>query len=141
MEKMFISTRNSPGCLVQVLLFAFVGWWLGEIWVAVAWLCMLTIIGIPIGVAMMNKIPQIIALRGSTQELSITIRGEVATIREESPEQPYPLIIRGIWFLAIGWWLSALWMQVAYVACLSVVGIPVGFWMFDRVPMLISLHQ
>ena len=55
---------NRPGCLIQILWFALVGWWLGAIWAAVAWLLMLTVIGLPISASMLNNVPQVMALRG-----------------------------------------------------------------------------
>ena len=43
--KKVIVTKENPGCLVQLLWFALVGWWVGEIWIAVAWFLMVTVIG------------------------------------------------------------------------------------------------
>ena len=61
-----IVTRENPGCLVQLLWFALVGWWAGELWIAAAWVLMVTIVGAPIGVAMINIVPQVIALTAGT---------------------------------------------------------------------------
>ena len=141
MNTVFISAKSSPGCLVQILWFAFVGWWLGEIWIVAAWIAMLTLVGIPLGIAMLNRIPYIMALRSAPQEITIMTREEVTIIREDEGRPQHPLIIRALWFVAVGWWFSALWMQLAYFACMSVVGLPIGFWMFDRAPWLLSLHR
>jgi uncharacterized membrane protein YccF (DUF307 family) len=35
-----IEQRQSPGCLLQLLWFALVGWWLGELWIVAAWISM-----------------------------------------------------------------------------------------------------
>jgi hypothetical protein len=32
-------------------------------------------------------------------------------------------------------------MEVAYAACLTIIGLPIGLWMFDQVPMLVSLRR
>ena len=43
-----IVAKKNPGCLVQLVWFALVGWWLGQAWVAVAWFFAATIIGMPL---------------------------------------------------------------------------------------------
>jgi hypothetical protein len=32
-------------------------------------------------------------------------------------------------------------MELSYLVCLTIIGLPLGFWMFDRVPALVSLHR
>ncbi len=133
-----VSSQKGPGCLVQLLWFLFVGWWAGQLWIAVAWLLMLTVIGIPFAIMMMNKVPQVIALRGQTADLTITTTGST-TVVSQVPQ--HNILLRAIYFLLIGWWLSAIWMELAYFACLTIIGLPLGFWMFDRVPALVSLRR
>lgn len=125
---------NRPGCLIQILWFAFVGWWLGAIWVGVAWLLMLTVIGLPISASMLNNVPQIMALRGR-RLLQSTPDGRI----REAPETS--MLLRIPYFLLVGWWLSAVWMTVAYALCLSIIGLPIGFWMFDLTPTIVSLKR
>ena len=124
---------NRPGCLIQLVWFGFVGWWLGAVWVVIAWLLMLTIIGLPIGAAMLNNVPQIIALRGRR-----VVEVSSAGVRD-APEISF--FIRALYFLVIGWWFSALWMVLAYLLCLSIIGLPFGFWMFDITPTIVSLKR
>ncbi len=129
----YIQTSR-PGCLIQILWFALVGWWLGAIWVAVAWLLMLTIVGLPISAAMLNNVPQVMALRGR-RLLQTTATGGVRGVPETN------FLIRVIYFLLIGWWLSAGWMILAYLSCLSIILLPIGFWMFDLTPTVVSLKR
>ena len=124
---------NRPGCLIQLVWFGFVGWWLGAVWVVVAWLLMLTIIGLPIGAAMLNNVPQIIALRGR-RVVEVSSTGV-----RDAPEINF--FIRALYFLVIGWWFSAIWMVLAYLLCLSIIGLPFGFWMFDITPTIVSLKR
>jgi uncharacterized membrane protein YccF (DUF307 family) len=51
------------------------------------------------------------------------------------------IVLRALYFVLIGWWLSAIWMELAYAVCLTIIGLPIGFWMFDKVPALVSLHR
>ena len=132
-----IVAKRNPGCLVQLAWFALVGWWLGQAWIAVAWFLAATIVGMPLAVMMLNRIPEVIALRGESELLVQSWGGR--TILSEIPQ--YNILLRALYFILIGWWFSALWMELAYALCMSVIGLPFGFWMFDRVPFLVSLRR
>ncbi len=125
---------SRPGCLIQLLWFAFVGWWFGVVWVAVAWLLTITIIGMPIGATMLNNVPLVIALRGR-RRVQVSPAGHVSSAPEIS------IIIRAAYFLLIGWWLSAAWMAMAYALCMTIILLPFGFWMFDLTPAIVSLKR
>ncbi|MGD8474142.1 MAG: YccF domain-containing protein [Anaerolineae bacterium] len=139
MSTVFVDgSRGNPGCLVQLLWFALVGWWAGQIWIALAWLLMLTILGIPLGVVMMNQVPRVIALRGQPAGVTITSVGDVTTV---TTIPQHNILLRAVYFLLVGWWLSAIWMELAYLICVTIIGLPLGFWMFDKVPALVSLRR
>ena len=133
--------KKDPGCLVQILWFLFIGWWAGQLWIVLAWLLMLTVLGIPLGVAMMNMVPMVIALRGQSGGVAVTTVGGVTTVTPGAAVRQHNILLRAIYFLLIGWWLSAIWMELAYLFCLTIIGLPVGFWMFDKVPGLVSLRR
>lgn len=134
-------SQKNPGCLVQILWFVFIGWWAGQLWIILAWLLMLTILGIPLSIAMLNKLPKVIAFRGETHSFIVTREGEEMVITTDAPVSQHNIILRALYFILIGWWFSAIWMEVAYLICLTIIGLPIGFWMFDRVPALVSLHR
>ena len=125
---------NSPGCLIQILYFLLIGWWLGGAWVIVAWVLMVTILGLPIGAAMLNDVPQVMALRGR-RVVEVQASGAV----REAPQ--IWMLLRIPYFLLVGWWASALWLSAAYALCMSVIGIPIGFLMFDLTPAIVSLKR
>jgi len=141
MSTVVVSSQKNPGCLVQLLWFLFVGWWAGQVWIALAWLLMLTVVGIPLGVMMMNKVPQVIALRGQASGTTVTTVGNVTVVTAGTSVPQHNILLRAIYFLLIGLWLSAIWMELAYFACLTIIGLPIGFWMFDKVPALVSLRR
>ncbi len=132
-----IAVQKNPGCLIQLAWFVLIGWWAGQLWVGVAWLLMTSIIGIPFAVIMLNMIPQVIALRGQAEYVVRSAGGTTVV----APVPQYNLLLRAIYFLLIGWWLSGLWIEAAYLFCLTLIGLPLGFWMFDRVPFVASLRQ
>jgi uncharacterized membrane protein YccF (DUF307 family) len=126
-----IIIRSQPGCLVQLIYFVFIGWWLGAMAVSLAYFLFLTVIGIPLGVMIINKIPYLMALRQT--EPIISVAGV------NTPQ--HSLLIRAIWFLLVGWWLAAIWLSLAYLLACTIIGMPIGFWMFDRAPALLTLRQ
>jgi uncharacterized membrane protein YccF (DUF307 family) len=132
-----IISHRQPGCLIQILWFALVGWWAGQAWAAVAWFLCITIIGMPVGVVMLNNLPKVIALRDPSDVVVAKIGGRMVV--REMPQTS--LLVRALYFLLIGWWLSLLWIELAFAICLTIIGLPVGFWMFDQVPMMVSLKR
>lgn len=134
-------SRN-PGCLVQALWFLFIGWWLGQIWVAVAWVLLVSVVGIPFGAWMLNRVPLVIALRdpGEVRYRARQIGKGVYVYEPEGAAQR-PFLVRALYFVLVGWWLSALWMGLAYLVCCTLIGLPLGVWMFDLVPALVSLRR
>ena len=141
MKKQLIVTKENPGCLIQILWFALVGWWAGELWMAAAWFLTLTIVGAPLAVTMLNMLPQVIALRGHTTSVEVTKIGNLTVVKKDVHIPQRNIFLRIIYFVLVGWWLSAVWMEAAYALCLSIIGMPIGFWMFDQVPALVSLRR
>jgi uncharacterized membrane protein YccF (DUF307 family) len=142
MESEVIAVPKGPGCLVQLLWFLLVGWWLAQIWVVTAWILCVSIIGLPFGVMMLNRVPQVLALR-DPGEVRVRARriGDNMWVYEQVEAPQFPLLIRALYFVLVGWWLSALWMILAYFICCTIIGLPLGVWMFDLVPFLVSLRR
>jgi uncharacterized membrane protein YccF (DUF307 family) len=126
-----IMVRSQPGCLIQFIYFIFIGWWLGALAMTLAYLLFVTILGIPLGVLIINKLPYLMALRQT--EPIISVVGVNST--------QHNFLIRAVWFLLIGFWLTALWLSVAYLLACTIIGMPIGFWMFDRAPAILTLHR
>lgn len=133
-----VEQRQGIGWLLLRLLYFFViGLWLSGIWVTVAWVLSITIIGLPLGLWMLNRVPQISTLQPSNRDLVVTADGRT---RWRSPQQ-VNFFIRAIYFLLVGWWFSALWLSVAWALSAVIIGIPVAFWMFNRVPAVMTLQR
>ena len=130
---------SGPSMLVRAVWFLFVGWWLVGVAVSIAWLALVTIIGLPLFAFLINRVPSMLTLKGrtTTWRSSVDANG-VITMSEVHPEQR-PWWQRGIYLILIGWWFSAIWMAIAWVLCLTILGIPFGVWMFNKTPLIATL--
>lgn len=134
-------TRSGPGCLIQFLWFIFLGWWLGQIWILLAWLINLTIIGLPLGVWMLNRVPQVMLLREEARLTTVVQMPDGRLVLRQSELPQHPWLLRALWFLLIGWWLSLVWLEVAWFFCGTILLLPVGIAMINVVPAIVSLRR
>ena len=132
-----IRQERGANLLLRAVYFLVFGLWFSAIWASIAWVLCVTIIGLPFGLWMLNRLPQVTTLRPQRGDLLLTASGEVQRI---GIPQRNPLL-RALWFVLVGWWLSALWMAAAWALCTVIIGLPVGFWMFDRVPAVVTLGR
>lgn len=122
--------------LVRFLWFLFLGWWLGGLVSALAWFLVVTIIGLPLGLWIINRLPTLITLRPQEQQWRLDAEGFL-----RHGQQQRPLLLRMVWFFLVGWWLSALWMAVAYAALLTILLLPLSFWMYGRIGAVTTLYR
>ena len=127
-----VAVKQGPGCLVQILWFIFIGWWLGSFAISVAYVLLLLVVTIPFGIVILNNIPMIMALRQPPQ--MITAYGLVNV-----PQHNF--LLRALWFIFVGWWLAGLALTVGYFLCMTIIGLPFGFALFDAVPAMLTLRR
>ncbi len=48
------------------------------------------------------------------------------------------LLVRFIWWLLIGWWASGIAVAIAWLALISIIGIPLGIWLINRLPSVLT---
>lgn len=132
--------RKGPGCLVTLLWFIFIGSWLSLIWNAIAWVLVVLVITMPIGLKMINMIPRIATLREPTHEFQVVTEGPSSRLVDLEIEQR-PFWLRAIYFVLVGWWFSAVWLLVAWAASATLIGIPLAIWMYNRVPAVTTLRR
>lgn len=137
-----IHTDSGPGLVIRALYFIFIGFWLGLLWVLLAWFFNLTIIGLPLGLAMINSLPQVMTLRPTRVQTSVEMHDGVPVLRQATLKQN-PFLVRALYFLLIGFWFSLVWMLLAWILTLVTLGLafPLSFWMFDRVPAVTTLAR
>lgn len=118
------------GLLTRALWFVLVGWWLTPLLVNVAWALNATILLIPLGIKVVNLVPTALSL-AEPRSLSASDRAR----------GQHTLAVRGLYFVLVGWWLSFLWANAAALFALTVIGLPIAFWMFNRLPYVTSLYR
>jgi uncharacterized membrane protein YccF (DUF307 family) len=133
--------ERGPNLLVRFVWWLFIGWWASGIAVAVAWVALITIIGIPLGIWIINRLPSILTLRPRTKHWSLGQDEQGRAVATERSRRQVSWLIRGLWFVLVGWWASAFWMGAAWLIQLTVIGIPIALLMFNRTPFIASLYR
>ena len=131
------STRG-PGLLVRAVWFLFIGWWLSAFAIFAAYALCLTIIGLPLGFMLFNRLPVILTLRPRTDVQMVEHRGGVAYITSATIEQ-HPLWARTLWFAFVGWWLGGIYLGIAWLLCVLIITLPIGLYLFNRVGAVMTL--
>ncbi len=133
---------GGPGLLIRALWFILVGWWLGGVVITIAYALCITIIGLPVAFVLFNLIPTAMTLRPRSEGDSVVLQdGTGRFVAIEGSVAQAPLLIRAVWFVLVGWWLGAIWLLIAYLLCVVIVGIPIGLLMFNRVGGVMTLHR
>ena len=135
--------REEPGVpfIIRVLWFFLIGWHVTLYWIVAAWVLNLTIIGMPLGLWMLNRVPLVLTLRTQRTYSVGEIRdGQVVEWRTQGVPQN-PFILRALYFLLIGWWFSLIWSLLGWLLCVTIVGLPLGVWMLNRLPEVTTLMR
>lgn len=116
--------------LVRAIWFVVIGWWATPVVINVAWFLNATIILLPIGIKLINLVPTVLTLK------------EPRTVDDsDTTSDHHSILIRAIYFIFIGWWLSLFWANVAAFFAITIIGLPIAFWMFNRLPYVTSLYR
>ena len=132
--------QQQPGLFVRALYFLFIGWWAGLIWLQIGYLLVLTIIGLPFGLLMLNCLPMVLTLKPAKQAVNISVSGSTTNITIGGTQQ-YNFWLRALYFVFVGWWVGLFWSYIAYCLYLLIVTIPVGVMMLNLLPTVITLRR
>ncbi len=116
--------------LTRALWFLVVGWWLTPIVVNAAWFLNATIIGLPIGIKLVNLVPT-----------ALTLKEPRSLDQSDYTGSQHSLAVRALYFVFIGWWFSWFWANAAVLVSITIVGLPVGIWMANRLPYVTSIYR
>ena len=102
----------------------------------IAWFLVVIIIGLPIGLWLINRLPTIITLRPQEQQWHVDEQGALRQGQDQ-----HPFLLRAVYFVLIGWWLSGLWLAAAYALLVIIIGLPISFWMYGRIGAVTTLYR
>jgi uncharacterized membrane protein YccF (DUF307 family) len=135
--------REEPGVpfILRVLWFFLIGWHVTLWWVLAAWFLLITIIGMPLGLWMLNRTPIVLTLRMPRGYTVTELQdGEpVAQSYRSAPQRSW--LVRLIYFVLVGWWLSLGWSLVGWFLCVTIIGLPLGVLMLNRLPTVTTLMR
>ena len=126
--------------LIRVLWFFLIGWHITFWWVLAAWFLNLTIIGLPIGLWMLNRVPLVLTLRTESSYRVTQVKDGGITEQVRGPQQ-HGWLLRLIYFVLIGWWFSLIWALLGWLLCVTIIGLPFGVWMLNRLPAVTTLMK
>lgn len=131
---------SSTSLVVRAIWFVFIGWWASGIWLTVAWFLNLTVVLMPLGIKMINKVPYVVSLKTRDIENEVLDEDGDVAVKSGNKEQ-YSLIVRGVYFVFVGWWGSGIWMGVAWLLSVFIITLPVAIWMYGKLPLIVSLYR
>lgn len=132
---------SGPGFGVRALWFIFIGWWLTGLLTLVAWVSLVTIIGIPLFAWLINRLPAVLTLASRTKTWESHVDEHGVTFLRETHLLQRPLWQRALYLVFVGWWFSAIWMSVAWLLCIVIIGLPFGVWLYNRTPAITTLMR
>jgi uncharacterized membrane protein YccF (DUF307 family) len=123
--------------LLRVVWFFVLGWELAALWIVVAWLFNITIIGLPVGLWMINRVPQVLTLKSPGGDYYVN--GKTGERQFKRAEQ-VNFFLRAFYFVFVGWWASLLWAAMGWLLCLTIIGLPLGVLMLNWLPFVTTLR-
>jgi hypothetical protein len=137
----YVRSEEEVPFVLRVLWFFLIGWYATLPWVLIAWALNLTIVGLPAGLWMLNRVPLVLTLRLPRSHAVAEVRdGQVVTLHYQAvPQRSW--LVRILYFLLIGWWFSLAWSLVGWLLSITIVGLPFGLWMLNRLPEVTTLMR
>lgn len=124
--------------IIRVLWFFILGWELTGIWILIAWSLNATIIGLPLGLWMIDRVPQVLTLKSRSGAWLVDRKNGLS---QYLPKRQPPILIRAFYFALVGWWFSLLWAALAWAICGTIIGLPLGIMMLHALPFVTTLHK
>lgn len=143
--------QKNNGC-VRAIYFVFIGWWLGFWALQLGFALCLFIFTLPLGLIILNRLPQIMTLKTPTQTTQTSVNvtsvasggNMVNTVNVNvnvSGIKQRPFLLRAVYYIFIGSWVGYIWASLGYFFCLSILGLPLGIIMLNQIPVVLTLRR
>lgn len=129
------------GMLVRTAWYVFVGWWLSGLLMFAAGLCIATVLLIPVGLALVNRLPAVLTLRPATQRIATQIDAAGQVQMNLTGAQQRAMWQRAVYFVVAGWWVCLLSMSLAWLLSVTIIGLPLGLMLLNRIPAATTLRR
>ncbi|MCP4422930.1 MAG: YccF domain-containing protein [Chloroflexi bacterium] len=129
--------REIPFILRVIWFFVF-GWELTGVWILIAWALNITIIFLPIGLWMIDRVPQVLTLKARP---GVYVTDSESGARHFVGAGQSPFLLRAVYFIVIGWWASLIWATLAWLFCATIIFLPIGIPMLHALPLVTTLQH
>jgi uncharacterized membrane protein YccF (DUF307 family) len=144
--------QSGPGFLTRALYFLFIGWWFGLLWLNIGFGLCIFIVTIPLGLVMLNRLPQVMTLKSPGTSTSVNVSSAmqygpggpvmVSNVNVNvGGTQQHNFLVRALYFLLVGWWAGYLLAYLGYFCCVSLILLPVGVMILNQLPMVLTLRR
>lgn len=130
---------KTHGLIVRAVYYIFIGWWFGLFWALLSWVMYATVIGAPLGVKMMNRIPGAISLKAREKDIKVVDEASGYKVTEVDRQQ-HAWWVRVLYY-PIGLVLSLIAILLGWLLCAFLITLPLGIIVFDKVPAIASLRR
>jgi uncharacterized membrane protein YccF (DUF307 family) len=136
MSTIAIVDEKKRGRTTRVLWWFFIGWWASFGWLSVAWLLIATLLGLPLGMEMLGRFPDVVSLGGRASLTPVRATG-VGALAQGGPNRQRNVLRRLAYFILVGWWLSMVWVTAAWFCGGAYwYGLPFALRILDKTPKM-----
>ncbi len=128
LEQQEAGLYSSYRLALSILWVIVFGWWIGFLSILLIWLLHLSLLGLPLGIWLANRLSNVFFLTSRPAQATIPYPWGNLTLRPP---------LRAIYYLFIGSWLGLLWMLLAWFFAAAFVILPLFLWLrFDHLLLL-----
>jgi uncharacterized membrane protein YccF (DUF307 family) len=129
------------GLFARALWYVFVGWWLSGILMFVAGVCIASVVLLPAGLALVNRLPQVMTLRPRSTVVNAAMLADGSMQYTVGSAEQRSMLVRAVYFFLVGWWAGMFVMFAAWFLSVLIVTMPLGLMLLNRVPAAVTLRR